>query len=116
MRILISLAFSLAACGDNHLEPTLDAGRSAPLDPTSCEGLGAISEPAPDVGEVLLETRVITPGISYTCDGVRVWSYWARRRLDDGRLGSYGKFRIASTECAWFDALETRTPAVGACP
>jgi hypothetical protein len=116
MRIFRSLALALAACGDNVLEPTLGAAPPAAIDPTSCEGFAAISEPAADVGEVLLETRVITPGISYTCDDVTVWSYWARRRLDDGRLGSYGKFRIASTECAWFDALETRTPAVGTCP
>jgi hypothetical protein len=115
MRILLSLAFSLAACGDN-LDPTLDAGPLASIDPTSCEGLAAISEPATGIGEVQLATRVITPGISYTCDGERTWTYWARRRIDDGRLGSYGKFRIASTECAWFDALETRTPATGSCP
>jgi hypothetical protein len=115
MRILISLAF-IVACGDNDLDPLPDAGSLAAIDPTSCEGLAAISEPAPDLGEVLLETRVITPGVSYTCDGERTWTYWARRRVDDGRIGSYGKFRIASTECAWFDALETRTPATGVCP
>lgn len=113
MRILCSLAL-FAACGDNLMAP--DAGALAALEPTSCEGFASLTEPAAGIGEVLLATRVITPGVSYTCDGERTWTQWTRRRIDDGRIGSYGKFRIASTECAWFDALETRSPAIGTCP
>jgi hypothetical protein len=109
--ILVSLV--LAACGDNFSdEIALDAIH----DPTTCDGLAAITAAAPDVGEVLLEQRVITPSISYTCDGETTWTYWTRRRMDDGRLGSFGKFRDNSTECAWFDAIDERTPATGACP
>jgi hypothetical protein len=100
----------LVACGDNSSEVAVDAAR----DPITCSGLEAITVPADDVGEVLLDARVITPGISYAC-GASTWTYWTRRRVDDGRLGSYGKFRIGSTECAWFDAIDSRTPATGAC-
>src|SRR5689334_3373216 len=107
MRIVLFLA--LAACGDNHLEALPDAGQLAAIDPTSCDGLEAITEPAPDIGEVLLATRVITPGVSYTCDGATTWTYWSRRRVDNGEVGSYGKFKIGSTDCAWFAALDTRS-------
>lgn len=106
---VVALAIGACAVGDNELAP-------ATPDPTTCEGLEAITVAAPDVGEVLLDGYARTRGISYHCDDVTTWSYYARRRLDDGRLGSYGRLRVGLSECAWFDALDSRTPATGTCP
>lgn len=107
MRVFLLLLLLASACGDN-IEPEV-------ADPTTCDDLTAITVDATDVGEVMLGAYVRTPGISYHCDNETTWSYWARRRIDDGRLGSYGRFVVGSDRCAWFDAIDERTPAVGGC-
>ncbi len=102
------LLITACSIGDNLSTP------DAAIEPTTCDELEAITTDAPDVGEVLLDGYIRTPEISYHCDGVTTWTYYARRR--DGRLGSYGRFEIGTSRCKWVDALDERTPALGTCP
>lgn len=113
MRAVLLLA--LAACGDTTpvTTPVTDA-----LD--ACTELELGTEAAADVGEVMVSGRWMTVGTWYVCTDVAApapvtWTSYARRRLDDRRLGSFGTLEQGSTSCVWLNAIAQRTPATGAC-
>ena len=102
MRAVVVLV-AIAACGVDE-----------PADlPNTNEGWEAITEAAPDVGEVRVpDAPFFTPGVSYlAADEVSTWSYWPRRW--NGQLGTYGRGTNQSTVVTWLDAIEDRTPALG---
>lgn len=106
MRKVMVLAVLLAACTDGSTVEPIYVEDACPTG--KGETWLEITEPAPDVAEVLVPVlNFATPGESYTAeDGGSTWSTWARRY--EGRLGTYGKLDQDAPVCSWWYAVESR--------
>lgn len=98
------VALTMAACVTEQAGEQPDAGVDAwTADLSICTEMERATTAAPDIAEVVIEGRIVTPG-TYTFEDKVTRTTWVRRMGD--RVGSYGVSEGATVlRCVWRDAL-----------